>query len=88
MTVERVNALDRAKMLNFYKQRFSERGGLHFFMVGRSRLDEAVPLVARYVGGPALDGTASSDFKDLGIKFPPQRRARRSRRGASRRARP
>jgi zinc protease len=70
MTVERVNALDRAKMLNFYKQRFANAADFTFFMVGAFKIDEALPLLARYVGGLPSTGTASSDFKDLGIKFP------------------
>ena len=70
MTVERVNALDRAKMTSFYKQRFANAADFTFFMVGSYKLDEALPLVARYVGGLPSTGKASSDFKDLGIKFP------------------
>lgn len=70
MTVARVNALDRAKMLTFYKQRFSNAADFTFFMVGAFKVDEALPLLARYVGGLPSTGTATSDFKDLGIKFP------------------
>jgi zinc protease len=70
MTVERVNALDRARMIAFYKQRFSNAADFTFFMVGTFKIDEALPLVARYVGGLPSTGTASSDYKDLAIKFP------------------
>ena len=70
LTVERVNALDRAKMLAFYRQRFSNAADFTFFMVGTFKIDEALPLVARYVGGLPSAGTASSNFKDVGITFP------------------
>ena len=69
-TVERVNALDRAKMMNFYRQRFSSAADFTFFMVGAFRIEDALPLLAQYVGGLPSTGTASSDFKDLGIMFP------------------
>ena len=70
LTPERVNALDRARMVAFYKQRFSNAADFTFFMVGAFKMDEALPLVARYVGGLPSTGTASSDFKDVGIRFP------------------
>ena len=69
-TVERVNAIDRATMMKFYRQRFSNAADFTFFMVGAFKVDEALPLLARYVGGLPSSGTRSSDFKDLGIAFP------------------
>jgi len=70
MTVERVTALDRAKMTSFYRQRFSNAADFTFFMVGAFKVDEALPLLARYVGGLPSTGKATSDFKDLAIAFP------------------
>jgi zinc protease len=70
LTPERVNALDHDKMVAFYKQRFSNAADFTFFMVGAFNLDEALPLVARYVGGLPSTGQASSNFKDVGIAFP------------------
>jgi zinc protease len=70
LTPERVNALDRAKMVAFYKQRFSNAADFTFFMVGAFKVDEALPLVARYVGGLPSTGTPASDFKDVAIRFP------------------
>jgi zinc protease len=71
ITVERVNALDRAKMTGFYHQRFSNAADFTFFMVGTFKIDDALPLLARYVGGLPSTGKPSSDFKDLAITFPP-----------------
>ena len=70
LTPARVNALDRAKMLAFYKQRFANAADFTFFMVGAFKIDEAMPLLQRYVGGLPSTGQASSDFKDVGITFP------------------
>ena len=70
LTVERVNALDRAKMTSFYRQRFSNAADFTFFMVGAFKVDDALPLLARYVGGLPSTGKGTSDFKDVGILFP------------------
>ena len=70
LTLDRVNALDRAKMAGFYHQRFSNAADFTFFMVGAFKIDEALPLLARYVGGLPSTGKQTSDFKDLGITFP------------------
>jgi zinc protease len=70
LTVERVNALDRAKMVKFYKDRFSNAADFTFFMVGAFKVDEALPLLQRYVGGLPSTGTATSTYKDIGITFP------------------
>ena len=70
LTVERVNALDRAKMVKFYKDRFSNAADFTFFMVGAFKIDDALPLLQRYVGGLPSTGTATSNYRDLGIHFP------------------
>jgi zinc protease len=71
LTAERVAALDRAKMIKFYRDRFSNAADFTFFMVGAFKTDEALPLLARYIGGLPSTGKAASDFKDVGIEFPP-----------------
>jgi len=70
LTAERINALDRQKMLLFYRERFSNAADFAFFMVGAFKVDEALPLVAQYVGGLPSAGPARKDVKDLGIHFP------------------
>jgi zinc protease len=70
LTVDRVNALDRAKMMRFYKARFSNAADFAFFMVGAFKTEEALPLLQRYVGGLPSTGTATSNFKDLHLTFP------------------
>jgi zinc protease len=70
LTVERVNALDRQKMFDFYRQRFSNAADFTFFMVGAFKVDDAVPLLARYVGGLPSTGQSTASFRDMGIHFP------------------
>ena len=57
-------------MTSFYRQRFSNAADFTFFMVGTFKVEDALPLLARYVGGLPSTGKPSSDFKDLAIKFP------------------
>jgi zinc protease len=70
LTAERVAKLDRDKMTAFYKQAFSNAADFTFFMVGSFKVDETVPLLARYVGALPSTRERTSHFKDVGLKFP------------------
>lgn len=70
LTPERVNALDRAKMTAFYRQRFANAADFTFFMAGAFHVDDALPLLARYVGSLPSTGRQTSRLVDLGIHFP------------------
>jgi zinc protease len=70
ITVERLATLDREKMLSFYRQRFSNAADFTFFMVGAYTVDEALPLLAKYVGSLPASEPRSSKFRDVGIHFP------------------
>jgi zinc protease len=70
LTVARINSLDRGKMVKFYKDRFTNAADFTFYMVGAFSLDEALPLLQRYVGGLPSTGTPSSTYKDVGMHFP------------------
>ena len=70
LTVERIGALDRAAMVSFYRERFASAGDFSFFMVGAFKVDEVLPMIARYVGSLPSAKTAPSRFKDVGISFP------------------
>jgi len=70
LTAERLAKLDPQKMLAFYRQRFSNAADFTFFMVGAFKLDEALPLVAEYVGSLPSTGHRESTFKNLGVHFP------------------
>jgi zinc protease len=70
LTLARIAALDRDAMVAFYHDRFSNAADFTFFMVGAFKLDDAIPLLARYVGSLPSTGKAASTYKDVGIKFP------------------
>jgi zinc protease len=70
LTAEIVAALDRAKMLGFYRERFRNAANFTVFMVGAFTPDVAVPLLAQYVGSLPSTGQRTDEFKDVGIRFP------------------
>jgi zinc protease len=70
LTPERVATLSREKMIAFYKERFANAADFSFFMVGAFKLDEAIPLLAEYVGALPSSGKQTSQFKDVAIRFP------------------
>ena len=70
LTPETIATLDRARMLAFYRQRFANAADFTFFMVGAFKVDSALPLLAKWVGGLPSAGAKTSAFKDIGVRFP------------------
>jgi zinc protease len=70
LTPGRLETLDRAKMLAFYRERFSNAADFTMFMVGAFKVDDVVPLLARYVGTLPSTRSRGSQFKDIGVRFP------------------
>jgi len=70
MTRERVAKLDRDAMASLYEQRFSNAADFTFLMAGAFKVDEALPLVARYVGSLPSKGQSTASVKDVGLRFP------------------
>ena len=73
-------------MLAFYRQRFSNAADFTFFMVGAFKIDDALPLLAQYVGSCRRPGRATSQLRDVGLHFPASTRTG-ARRGGARTAR-
>jgi zinc protease len=70
LTPERVASLNREKMIAFYRERFANAADFTFFMVGAFKLDDAIPLVAEYVGTLPSTGKKTSTYRDVGLHFP------------------
>jgi zinc protease len=70
LTLERIDKLDRAAMTAFYRARFSNAADFTFFIVGAFKLDDAIPLVGRYVGSLPSQGKPTTTWKDTGVRFP------------------
>ena len=74
LTPERVASLNRDSMIAFYRERFANAADFTFFMVGAFTPDEAIPLLAKYVGALPSTGKKTSTFKDVGLRFPTEDR--------------
>ena len=70
VTRERLAKLDREAMAAFYTQRFWNAADFTFFMVGAFEVDEALPLVARYVGSLPSSDAAKTRPRNVGLAFP------------------
>ncbi|HWW88274.1 MAG TPA: insulinase family protein, partial [Vicinamibacterales bacterium] len=70
LTAERVSTLSQEKMAGFYQLLFGNAADFTFFMVGSFKVDEAVPLLAKYIGTLPSTGQPILKFKDVGIHFP------------------
>ena len=87
LTMERIAKLDRQAMAAFYKEQFANAADFTFFMVGAFKTDDALPLVAKYIGSLPSRGTAAAKVKDMGMKFPAKIVRERVERGREPRAR-
>jgi len=70
LTADVVAGLDRSKMLGFYRDRFANAADFTMFMVGAFKVDQVVPLLARYVGSLPSTGTRTSSYADVAMHFP------------------
>jgi zinc protease len=57
-------------MVAFYHQLFANAADFSFFMVGAFKVDEVVPLLARYVGSLPSTGQRTLKYKDVNLRFP------------------
>jgi zinc protease len=81
LTAERLATLDRSKMVAFFRERFSNGADFAFFMVGAFKVDDAIPLLAQYVGSLPSSGKKTSQFRDVGLCFPDSVRRERIEKG-------
>jgi zinc protease len=70
LTEEQIRAMDRARMLAFYRQRFSNAADFSFFMVGTFTVDRVIPLLAQYVGSLPSAGRKTASLGESGLRFP------------------
>jgi len=70
LTAERVVALDRSRMLAFYRERFANAADFTLFVVGAFKLDETIPLLAQYVGSLPSAGQRTAQHRNLDVRFP------------------
>jgi zinc protease len=70
LTAERIAALRRPVMAEFYRQRFANAADFTFFIVGAFTVEGITPLIERYLA--SLPGTppASATVRQVGLRFP------------------
>lgn len=70
LTAEVLATLDRGKIRQQYLQRFANAADFTLFAVGAFKVEEALPLLAQWVGSLPSTGTRSAAFRDSGVRFP------------------
>jgi len=71
LKVEDLAALDRERMLAFYRERFANAANFTFFFIGAFQVDDVAPLLAAYLGSLPSTGTSDSRLGDMRLQFPP-----------------
>lgn len=69
LTPERIDDIDPAAALAFYRDRFADLGDFTFFFVGNIDLAAMRPLVATWLGGLPAAGRRET-WRDLGVRPP------------------
>jgi zinc protease len=67
-----IQALDLEAMTRFYKERFSNAADFTFMIVGTFKEEEIVPLLEKWVASLPSTGKKGSNFRDMGVRFPPK----------------
>jgi zinc protease len=70
LTLDRIAKLDRGEIVRFYRQRFANAADFTLVMVGAFKVEDAIPLLAKYVGSLPSKGAATAKFHDMEIHFP------------------
>ncbi len=69
-TLEYLEAMDREKALEFYRDFTSDASDYRFFFVGAFDMKTIEPMILQYLGSlPSQPGTPR-DYKDVGLRFP------------------
>ncbi|MGH9202745.1 MAG: M16 family metallopeptidase, partial [Vicinamibacterales bacterium] len=62
--------LNLESMRAFYGARFGNAADFTYFFVGAFSVDEVTPLIERWLGSLPSTGKRTSNFSDMGIRFP------------------
>ncbi len=69
VTEKDLEKIDRAKVIEIYKDRFADASDFTFIFVGNFGVEKFKPLVAKYLGNlPAID--RKENWKDIDVKHP------------------
>ena len=65
-----VQQLDMEAMTRFYRDRFSNAADFTYFIVGAFSVAEITPLLEQWVATLPSTGKKTSNFRDMGVRFP------------------
>ena len=67
-TTEDINSINAARVIEIYKNEFSNADGFHFFLVGNVDENTLKPLLEKYIASLPVKG-AKPSFKDNGLRM-------------------
>jgi zinc protease len=70
LTPADVPQLDMEAMTRFYRERFSNAADFTYFIVGAFSVVEITPLLEQWVATLPSTGKKTSNFRDMGVRFP------------------
>jgi zinc protease len=70
LTSADVQKLDLEAMSKFYRERFSNAADFTFFIVGAFSVDDIAPMLEKWVATLPSTGKKTSNFRDMGVRFP------------------
>jgi zinc protease len=70
LTSADVQQLDMEAMTRFYRDRFSNAADFTYFIVGAFSVPEITPLLESWVATLPSTGKKTSNFRDMGVRFP------------------
>ena len=70
LTAADVQQLDLEAMTRFYRDRFANAADFTYFVVGAFSVEEVIPLLEKWVATLPSNAKKTSDFRDMGVRFP------------------
>jgi zinc protease len=65
-----VQQLDMEAMARFYRDRFGNAADFTYFIVGAFTVNEITPMLEKWVATLPSSGKKTSNFRDMGVRFP------------------
>jgi zinc protease len=70
LKIEDLPGLNADRMMEFYRERFSNAADFTFFFVGAFKVDEIAPLLMTYLGSLPSRGTRDATIGEMTLAFP------------------
>ena len=70
LTVDGLEAVKLGDALDLYRKRYANAADFTFYLVGSFQVDSVAPLIARYLGALPSTGKRTSQWVDVGPRYP------------------